>query len=97
MQNMPICYLFMGFVMEMLLLRAENAVYGFIIAKYQIQECLLVLTTNCMRLVHFPAVILLLNVQTNKMWMKWKAFFSRQNIVRQQTHEEFLHVSVFHI
>jgi len=66
----------MGFVMEMLLKRVENTVYGYLTAEYQIKKCLLVFTTNCVRLVHFPAVIFLLNMQTNKMWMKWKAFFS---------------------
>jgi hypothetical protein len=29
-----------------------------------------VFTTNCVRLVQFPAVRFLLNVQMNKMWMK---------------------------
>jgi len=79
MQNMPIWYLFTGFVMEMLLLRLENTctVYGLLTAEYRNQECLLVFTTNCVRLVHFPAFTFLLNVQTNKMWVKWKAFFSR--------------------
>ena len=71
--------------MEMLLLRVENTVYGFLTAECQIQECLLVFTTNCMRLVHFPAVMFILNLQTNKMWVK-KAFFSRQNVVQQQAH-----------
>jgi len=52
------------------LLHVENTVYGFLTAEYLIQECLLVFTTNCIRLVHFPAVIFLLNMQTNKMWMK---------------------------
>jgi len=66
MQNMPICYLFTGFVIEVLLLRVENTVNDFLTAEYQIQECLLVFTTNCVRLVHFPAVIFLLNAQTNK-------------------------------
>ena len=70
MQNMLICCLFTGFVMEMLLLRVENKVYRFLTAEYQIQEGLLGFTANCVRLVHFPAVIFLLNVQTNKMWMK---------------------------
>ena len=70
MQNMPIWYLFTGFVMEMLLLHVENRVYGFLTTEYQIQECLLVFATNCVRRVHFPAVIFLLNMQTNKMWMK---------------------------
>jgi len=58
MQNMPICYLFTGFVMEMLLLHVENTVYSFLTTEYQIQECLLVFTTNCVRLVHFPRVII---------------------------------------
>jgi len=40
MQNMPMWYLFTGFVMEVLLLRVENTVYGFLTAEYQIQECL---------------------------------------------------------
>jgi len=77
MQNMLIWYLFMGFVIEMLLLHVENTVYSFLTAEYEIQECLLVFTTNCVRMVHFPTVIFLLNMQTNKMWMKWKAFFSQ--------------------
>jgi len=60
-----------GFCNCMLLLRVEGTVYGFLTAEYQIQECLLVFPTNCVRLVHFPpAVIFLLNVQANKMWMK---------------------------
>jgi len=53
--------------MEMLFLRVENTIYRFLTADYQIQECFLVFITNCVRLVHFPAVIFLLNVQTNKM------------------------------
>jgi hypothetical protein len=40
MNNMPIRHLFTGFVTEMLLLRVENTVYGFLTAEYQIQECL---------------------------------------------------------
>jgi len=63
MQNMPIWYLFTGYVMEMLLLHVENTVYGFLSAEYQIQEHLLVFTTNCVRLVHLPAVIFLLNLR----------------------------------
>jgi hypothetical protein len=70
MQNVPICYLFTVYVMEMLLLRVENTIYNFLTAEYQIQECLLVFTTDRVRLVHFPAGIFILNVQTNKMWMK---------------------------
>jgi hypothetical protein len=34
MQNMLIWYLFMGFVMEMLLLRVDNTAYGFLTAQY---------------------------------------------------------------
>jgi len=70
MQNMPIRYFFTGFVVEMLLLHVENTVCGFLTAEYQIQECWLGFRTNCVRLVHFPVVIFLLNMQTNKMWMK---------------------------
>jgi len=70
MQNMPIWYVFTSFVTEMLLLCVENTVYDFLATEYQIQECLLVFTTNCVRLVHFPAVIFFLNMQLNKMWMK---------------------------
>ena len=44
--------------MEMLLLHVENTVYSFLTTEYQIQECLLVFTTNCVRLVHFPRVII---------------------------------------
>jgi len=70
MQNMPMWYFFTGFVMEMFLLHVENTVYGFLTAEYQIQECLLVFTRKCVRLVHFSAVMFLLNLQTNKIYMK---------------------------
>jgi hypothetical protein len=45
----------MGFVMEMFLLHVQNTVYSFLTAEYQIQDCLLVFTTNCMRLVALPS------------------------------------------
>jgi len=48
----------------------QNTAYDFLTSEYQNQACLLVFTTNCVRMVHFPAVISLLNLQTNKMWMK---------------------------
>jgi len=67
---MPIWYLLMGFVMEMFLLHVQNTVYSFLTAEYQIQDCLLVFTANCMRLVALPSSYISFNMQTNKMWLK---------------------------
>ena len=84
--------------MEMLLLRVENT-YSLRFPNRTVPDSRVFASVyNKLReTVHFPEVIFLLNLQTNKMWMKKKGFFSRYNVVQQQAHEKFLHISVFHI
>jgi hypothetical protein len=74
----------------------KNTVDGCEIAEFWIEECSPQFATHSVRLVHFPALMIHLNADLNKMWMKLKTFYRWQSVALLLAHEECLRVSVFH-